>query len=104
MRIGLGLVALAAGLIIGLSPGFRVPPQRAVPDAEEVTEEPVKPEEDMHGALIRTVKSALLYELSLVTRPAYEQTQVELRNWTVPESRAFGPFGAPTFVRRRWRL
>lgn len=72
------LAMLAAGLIGGISPGFRVPPKSAVPDAEEVTEEdPAK-----GRALIRTIKAAVLYELSLVVRPAYPETQVEARNWT----------------------
>ena len=80
---------LTAGLAVGLSPGFRIPPERAVEDAEEVTQEPNddKPDEDgepQKGALIRTVKAALLFELSLVTRPAFEDAQVEARSWKAP--------------------
>jgi len=71
------LAAMRAGLIIGISPGFRIPPERAVPDAEKVEEE--NPAEGM--ALIRTIFAALLYELSVVTRPAYDETQIEERNW-----------------------
>lgn len=71
------LALLAAGLAVGLSPGFRIPPERAVEDAETVEEE--DPEEG--DALIRTINAALLYELSIVTRPAYEESQVEARNW-----------------------
>jgi len=71
------LSAMRAGLIIGISPGFRIPPERAVPNAEKVEEE--DPSEGM--ALIRTILAALLYELSVVTRPAYPETQIEERNW-----------------------
>lgn len=71
------LAAMRAGLIVGISPGFRIPPERAVPQAEKVEEE--DPAEGM--ALIRTIFAALLYELSVVTRPAYDETQIEERNW-----------------------
>lgn len=72
------LAAMAAGLIAGLSPGFRIPPERAVPEAEKVEEE----DPALGTAIIRTIFAALLYEMSLVTRPAYPETQVEARNWT----------------------
>lgn len=71
------LAAYRAGLIVGLSPGFRIPPERVVPKAEEVTEE----DPALGMALIRTIFAALLYEISLVTRPAYSETEVEARNW-----------------------
>ena len=41
-------------------------------------------------AIIRTVKAALLYEFSLVTRPAYPETQIDARNWT-PDAPASDP-------------
>jgi HK97 family phage prohead protease len=75
------LAMLFAGLAIGLSPGFRIPPERAVKEAEKVEEEAYDPSRDMYGAIIRTILQALLYELSIVTRPAYDQAQVEARNW-----------------------
>ena len=56
------------------SPGFRVPPQSAVPNAEELIPEPGNP-----GVQIRVIRQAVLYELSLVTRPAYPETIVDLR-------------------------
>lgn len=65
------LGALEAGLIRGLSPGFRIAPRDG---AEEVREEP--------GGILRTVRAAELYELSAVTVPAYDAAQVEARSWT----------------------
>jgi HK97 family phage prohead protease len=73
----------AAGLVLGISPGFRIPPERVVPKAEETTEE--NPAEGM--ALIRTILSALLYEFSMVTVPAYKETKVEERSGVIlPEA------------------
>jgi HK97 family phage prohead protease len=92
------LALIGAGLAIGLSPGFRIPPERAVPKAEEVEQEPVKPEAGMHGAIIRTILAALLFELSLVTAPAYPEAQVEMRSWQ-PTVRT----PAPVSHFRRWR-
>lgn len=69
------LAAYAAGLITGLSPGFRVAPPEAVEKPEETTEE--DPAEG--NALIRTIFAAILFELSVVTRPAYDETEVEAR-------------------------
>ena len=78
------LAMIGAGLAFGISPGFRMPPERAVPraEAETITEEPDRPEEGMNRAIIRTVRQALLYELSIVTRAAYKESQIEARNWT----------------------
>jgi HK97 family phage prohead protease len=95
------LAGLAAGLVTGLSPGFRIPPGRAVPVAEEIEEEPDRPERDEHRAIIRRVLQALLYELSIVTRPAYDQAQVELRNWT--PHRGDGVVQLPHPAACRWR-
>ncbi|MGC9420270.1 MAG: HK97 family phage prohead protease [Rhodovulum sp.] len=86
------LAAMRAGLIVGISPGFRIPPRRAVPVAEKV-----EPEDPALGmALIRTIFQALLYEISLVTRPAYPEAQVEARQWettaggvTIPKRGAY---------------
>jgi len=96
------LALITAGLSTGISPGFRMPPERAVPraEAETIEEEPVDPSKGQHGAIIRRIRQALLFELSVVTRPAYPEAQIEARNWTP---------GAP-LVRpvtghwRRWRL
>lgn len=77
------LALIGAGLSVGISPGFRMPPERAVPrdQAETITDEPHRPENGMHQAIIRTVQAALLYELSIVTRPAYPEAQIEARAW-----------------------
>ena len=75
------LALIASGLAVGISPGFRIPPKRAVDKSEVITEEPDDPAQGMHRAIIRTVLAALLYELSVVTRPAYPKAQVEARNW-----------------------
>jgi HK97 family phage prohead protease len=91
------LRAFNAGLIRGISPGFRLPPPRAVAKAEEVIEE--DPAEGT--ALIRVILQALLYELSMVTRPAYDETEVEA------EERSAGGVILPpriTHPLNRWRL
>lgn len=76
------IALIIAGLATGLSPGFRIPPARAVPpdEAEEWIDEPIDPERDMHGARIRRIKQALLFELSVVTQPAYADAQVMTRS------------------------
>ena len=68
------VLALQGGLVGGISPGFSVPPPAAVGNAEELIPEPGNP-----GVQIRVIRQAVLYELSLVTRPAYPETDVDLR-------------------------
>lgn len=72
------LASLAAGLTKGLSPGFRV-----APGGEVVTRSA--------DGLLRTVNRADLFEISLVTRAAYDGAQIAARNWTAdaPEIRNF---------------
>lgn len=62
------LAAHAAGLIRGLSPGFRVPA-----GGEKV--------EQRGAGLLRTITRADLFEVSAVTVPAYPQAQIEARAW-----------------------
>ncbi|MEM8551087.1 MAG: HK97 family phage prohead protease [Pseudomonadota bacterium] len=90
------LALLETGLAIGLSPGFRLPPERAVRDAETIEEEPYRPEEGMHRAIIRTINAALLYEMSIVTSAAYSQATVEARDWQASVC-------APMHAALRWR-
>lgn len=100
------LAAISANLVVGISPGFRIPPQRAVKDAEKIEEEEHNPQRGMFGAIIRTIFQALLYEISLVTRPAYSETQVEMRNWTPSQSGLLVPDAAETNIYhplQRWR-
>jgi uncharacterized protein len=93
------LAAMAAGLVVGISPGFRIPPERAVQEAERIEDE--DPSEGM--AIIRYVLAALLYELSLVTRPAYSETQIDLRNWQPNSDGLFVPSDGRNRVLNRWR-
>ncbi|HEY9537587.1 MAG TPA: HK97 family phage prohead protease [Kiloniellaceae bacterium] len=67
------LAALAAGLTKGLSPGFRVKPGG---DLVTRTAE----------GLLRTVTAADLFEVSLVTRPAYDAAQLAARSWSLTET------------------
>ena len=67
--------ATAAGLTVGVSPGFRVPPRSTVPNAEELI-----PEEGNPGVSIRRINQAVLFELSLVTRPAYGDSTADVRS------------------------
>jgi len=94
--------AFTAGLIRGISPGFRIPPPRTVPDAETVEEE--DPAEGQ--ALIRHIWAALLYELSLVTVAAYQEAAAEERSWTLTKAGLAVPEPRDAGLRRtlaRWR-
>ena len=66
--------AVAAGLMVGLSPGFTVPPASVVPDAERLEPEPGNP-----GVQVRVIREAVLREFSIVTAPAYPDAAVDLR-------------------------
>lgn len=81
------LAAHKAGLVRGLSPGFRVPA-----GGEQI--------ERRGNGLLRRITRAELFELSTVTRPAFEQAQVEARSWQADRS-ANLPFYNPL---KRWRL
>ena len=65
---------IEAGLVGGISPGFRVPPASAVANAEAFEPEPGNP-----GVQVRVINQAVLHELSIVTRPAYSDTAVDVR-------------------------
>ena len=65
--------AVEAGLIRGVSPGFRVPPASVVANAEELIDEAATRVQD------RQINQAVLSELSLVTRLAYSVSGVSVR-------------------------
>lgn len=67
--------AIESGLATGISPGFRVPPPSAVSNAERLVPEPGSAD----GVMIREIREATLYEMSIVTRPAYRATELQLR-------------------------
>lgn len=58
----------------GISLGFRVPPRSAGPDAERLV-----PEEGNPGVQFREIREGTLFELSVVTRAAYRETEFSLR-------------------------
>ncbi|MGJ3230249.1 MAG: HK97 family phage prohead protease [Oceanicaulis sp.] len=97
------IAQIESGLVTGLSPGFRLPPDRAVPrdQAEQWEDEEDNPAEGMHRAKIRTILQAILVELSLVTRPAYQESAVEMARAAPPP-----PCGMllTSRHRRRWRV
>lgn len=68
------IAMIRAGLIGGISPGFRVPPRAVVPDGERLEPEPGNP-----AVQVRVIENAVLSELSIVTRPAYSDTDVDVR-------------------------
>ena len=86
------VLQIEAGLVGGISPGFSVPPASVVPGAEKLIPEPGNP-----GVQIRVINQAVLHELSLVTRPAYPETEIDLRGRDEMPS---GP--AARYRRRAW--
>lgn len=80
------LEAHRAGLVRGLSPGFRVP------QGGDVVER-------RGNGVLRRIVRAELFEVSTVTRPAFPTAQVEARSWQtrVQSEPALHPFA-------RWRF
>ena len=72
MRDVVGMIR--AGLIGGISPGFRVPPKSVVPNGERL-----EPEPGNEAVQVRVIENAVLSELSIVTRPAYSETDIDVR-------------------------
>ena len=68
--------AVDMGLATGVSPGFRIPPASAAPNAVRLV-----PEEGNPGVFIREIHAAVLFELSVVTRAAYAESEVEMRGF-----------------------
>lgn len=88
------MAAFSAGLVVGLSPGFRIPPERAAKNAVIISDEnPTK-----GTAIIRTVREAILVELSAVTRAAYPEAQISARGWGLSQPKA-----RPLPALARWR-
>lgn len=83
------LAALASGLTKGLSPGFRVPNGGDMVTRSE-------------GGILRTVNRADLFEISMVTRAAYDQAQIAARNWQ-PVPIAEAPDAGLQRALCRWR-
>lgn len=75
------VMAVRAGLFTGVSPGFRIPPEDVVPGAVEMI-----PERGNPGVYIKRINAAVLFELSLVSRPAYDDTSVVNRSIELHES------------------
>ncbi|MEM9432052.1 MAG: HK97 family phage prohead protease [Pseudomonadota bacterium] len=64
------------------------------------TEEDEPPEEGK--SIIRTINQAVLFEIVVVTRPAYQETEVEeARAWTAAAPGLIRPDPHPLY---RWRL
>lgn len=82
------LAAYRAGLIKGLSPGFRVPR-----GGERI--------EQRASGVLRTITAAELFEVSTVTRPAYPEAQIEARTWETHQDRQ--PVRVPVYALNRWR-
>ena len=74
--------AVRTGRAGGISPGFRVPPATVVANAEGLEPEPGNP-----AVQVRVIRQAVLHELSIVTRPAYSETEIDARAWEAPEPR-----------------
>ena len=94
--------AVDAGLIRGVSPGFRIPPKNIVPDAERFVPEPGNPD-----VKIRTIRQAMLFELSLVTRPAYVGSDIAMRGDEAVFVSVFGkhePAPKPGPVSDAWEM
>lgn len=81
------VLSTRSGLVGGISPGFTVPPLSVVPNAEVLIPEIGNP-----GVMIRSIRAAVLFEFSLVTRPVYKQTVIDLR------AEDFTNFMAPALV------
>lgn len=83
------LAAHRAGLVRGLSPGFRVQ------DGGERIER-------QGNGVLRTITRAALFEISAVTRPAYSTAQIEARAWESHQDRQ--PYRGAVHHLNRWRL
>ena len=81
------VLAIQGGTMMGLSPGFRVPPKSVVPNAEQLIPEPGNP-----GVQIRQVNDAVLREFGIVTAGIYDDAMVELRAEDMDAAATFNPW------------
>ena len=65
------VLAVEGGQLRGISPGFQVPAGKG---GERLVPEPGNP-----GVMIREITDAVVFEYSLVARPAYASTEVDAR-------------------------
>ena len=65
------VLAVEGGQLRGISPGFVVPPK----GGERLLPEPGNP-----GVMIREIEDSVVYEFSLVARPAYSGTNIDARS------------------------
>lgn len=84
------VAGIRAGLIPGLSPGFRVMPGEGSETIER-----------KGAAVLRTIHAAQLEEISIVTRAAYPQAQIEARSWESHADRQ--PVRGAAHPYNRWR-
>jgi len=85
------LAMIDAGLAAGLSPGFRVPDGGSTITASGST-------------ILRSIHNAELHEMSIVTRGAYPNAQVEARTWTPFEAiQRVAPERMKSVGALRWR-
>ena len=68
------VLAVEAGQLRGISPGFQVPAKGA---------ERLIPEDGNPGVMIREIQDAVAFEYSLVARPAYSGTDVDAREFEI---------------------
>lgn len=68
------ILGVEGGQIRGISPGFQVPTK----GAERLIPEPGNP-----GVFIRQIEDSVVFEYSLVSRPAYSGTDITARNHAV---------------------
>jgi len=77
----------------GISPGFQVPPARVVPNAETL-----EPEPGNEAVQVRVIRQAVLHEISIVSRPAYGSTDVDLRRFEGAEMPVLRPNAGGLFL------
>lgn len=81
--------AVRGGQLRGVSPGFQVPAK----GAERLIPEPGNP-----GVMIREIEDAVVFEYSLVARPAYSGTDVSARHDAVHGAQDTKPRGATLWL------